>query len=208
MKRTLIGMLCLLLGIGLLAFSAYRFITDNKTVFSTESIPVTRPQTSVTKTFQLQESDNPHQISMQTVFKTTQKPQSNETPLFTYQATLVNSRGEIVEQKNSSYIYTITQISTKPYEPGTISEDVALLTLTNVPTDSYAFTLSITPAANIPQTITLDTFSFVVKKHAQNLPVFVPVVGLIFFAVAGILLPRPKQKMEPAGEGHPPEVQA
>ncbi len=189
--RKLIASIVFFLGILLVLISGYLYLTTNKTVFSSDKTAINDPQTSVSRTVLLDGKNSPYQVTLQLSFDISAPPKIAENHLFSYTASLQNSKGETVEQKSSTYKY-ISDLKTT----GSQSDTITLFNFKTLPTDTYAIAITIQPNPTKDTSIKLTSFTYVVRSNVLSLSLFYPLAGILFLGVGYVLFPR-KPKSSP-----------
>lgn len=190
--RRLIASIGFFLGLLLILIPAYFYFTTNKTVFSSDKTVINDPQTSVSRTVLLDGKNSPYQVMLQVSFQISNPPKNADHHLFSYIASLQNSKGETVEQKSSTYKY-ISDMKTT----GNQSDTITLFNFKTLPSDTYAISITLQPNPTKDAAITLTSFTYVVKSNVMSLSFYFPLAGLLLLVTAYFLFPRASKLNQP-----------
>jgi ABC-type antimicrobial peptide transport system permease subunit len=183
MKRKIVALAGIIIGLLLLLGSGYLYLISNKRIFSSDKTTINEPQTSVTRTIRLEQDRNPYQITMHIAFEIPESHQQNKTNLFAYTTTFSNSKNEIVEQKSSTYNYVTAKA-------GKQSDTITIFTLKDLPTDTYAVTIAVQPDRGKDPAIKLNNFSFEIKEKIMNIHPLIPTLGAVIALISYFILPK------------------
>lgn len=184
----------LFVGLGLLLVSTYLYLFTGKIVFSSESMKINAPETSVLKQIALKETDNPYQILLHVNYQVVKEASKHEEILFSYRTTLRNGKNEVIEHKSSSYNYYVQKEREKNKKViGNKSDTITLFTLKDLPTDTYSLSIEISPTEEANSPIILDSFSYAIRKNILSLSPIVPLVGILITGVSYLFLSLSKK---------------
>lgn len=196
MKRKIMTVLGLILGVALILSSVYFYFFSGKTLFSSDTIEINAPETTTTRMLDLKESGNPYKITMDVTYNIARDTGANEYRLFQYTTALLNDRKEVIEQNSSSYTYRVDRGEDAENPVGDKSNTITLLSLKDVPTDTYAISIIITPNVALDRVISLRNFSYAVKSNVIPVHPALPITGVILVIVSYAFLPRTKAAIQ------------
>lgn len=192
MKRRVFSILGLIIGLSLIAASIYFYFFSGKTVLSSDDVVIETPETAVRRTIQLEEKDNPFKVFLNVSYDVENEPKNDEYPLFSYHAALENRSGQLIQEKSSSYTHRVRRGDDEEEPTGKKEDTITLLTMSDIPTDTYALSLVIQPNESLDPTIKLQEFSYQIKSNVTIVHPALPLAGAVLSLVSLIFLPRKK----------------